>query len=111
MNYTAVMSNGPLLHNSICLGAALVVLLLLALGLLRGVLRLSNLFLGARVLGIPQEAQRAWRQTLRGGMLLLSGLTALGLIGGVAFATWQKIRLADLLRAGVARMQTSDRTC
>ncbi len=108
MTFPTAIDNATLIHNGIGLGIALLVLLLFTQVLLRGVLRLSNLFLRAKFLAIPEDSQEAWRQTIRGAALLILGVISLGLVGGTALATWRQVRIDAVVGGWLARMQGTD---
>ena len=108
-NMNALSSlGGTLVHNSIYVGIAFVVLLILAQLLTRLALRVAVVLLGSKALGISDETQQSWQRKIRTTGLLLTGVGTLALIGAGGLATWRQVRVGDYLRAALGRMQTSD---
>lgn len=97
-----------LLHNGVYLGIALVLTLLIAQVLLRGVQRLSGLLLRSSALQITTEQQEGWQRKIRRMARLLTGLLVLGLIGAAGLASWRRVRLGDFLREQLGHMQRTD---
>ena len=97
-----------LIHNSVYLGVAFLILLVVTQILMRSFLRLSNVFMRSKTLNISADAQEAWRRRTRGLTLAFTSIFTLGLIAGTLVATWRKVRIGDVLLARVTQMQTAD---
>ena len=97
-----------LIHNSLYLGIAFLILLLLTQILMRGFLRLSNFFMRSKTLEISESAQQAWRRRTRRLTLAFTLIFTLGLIAGTLVATWRKVRIGEVLLGRVSQMQAAD---
>lgn len=97
-----------LLHNSIYLGVALVLMLTLTLIFRSMLLQLAGFFVNARFLGVSAESKDASRRQIQRLTLLLIVLATLLLVGGTLLATWRQVRIGDQLRSYLEHLQTQD---